>query len=327
MAGLQVTSSEFLTEVRISRRSHILLEGSRDRAFFTTMVQVANTGSELESTKRIVIDTAERIKSEGDIQGNRQKVETISALISNRTYADRFVGFVDREFRDFSWNTAILDKQKQQYHKGRLIWSRGHSIENYLFDYQVVQQVLYDCTPDGDTAVRALECLRENFAAVLAIGCALGLCAFEANALNVIRRTVHWRSIAFQEGKVAWDVDAWKVAMAQNSGLDASTRDELATQFTNWLKVIEVSDPIDVKWACDGHIGLNLIWNAYAQLIYHVRQHQSTTGPSATNQRNDLFNISDQARFNFLARRWAQNNKSPIQESPAMCFHLLESRT
>ena len=323
MAGLLLSYNEYLNQVRMSQQCHILLEGAQDKTLFSAMLEKERFWIEPTQCQEIVLSTADHIQSEDGIQGNREKVETICSRITDRFFAGRFAGFVDREFREFDCDATIQDKLKRQYRSGRLIWSRGHSIENYLLDFEVVEQTLRDCTDDTDTASIALGYLRDNFQRMLEIGCALGFCAFEASLLDVVRRTIDWESITLENGEVLWNIEKWKEHMSSQSKLDTETREQLANQFTDLLVITRASDPVDVRWACDGHIGLNLLWNTYASIVYHVRNHESLTGPNARNQRAHILGIPNHAKFNLLARQWSAITGAPTDETPALCFHLL----
>ena len=146
MSRLQLNYDEFINLVRMSKDSHILLEGSQDKAFFDILCQavgVISLGVNFQSPS-VAITTAEVIKSDSTILGNRDKVEKVSELIRGQPFQCRFVGFVDREFREFKFAKSIRDEVRAQRCVGRLIWSRGHSIENYMFDFDVIKEPLHD---------------------------------------------------------------------------------------------------------------------------------------------------------------------------------------
>ena len=304
---------------------HILLEGSQDKAFFEILLQTIEQVPKPARAGRIpvAITTSETIKSDTAGEGNRQKVERICKLVAYSSFRQRFVGFVDREFRKFTFGDRIDDNLATQRRLGRLVWSRGHSIENYVLDFEVVRQPLYDFSTNGQVALSALKRLQENFQTILNIACALGLAARDAHEMETVRRTVHWETVGFVDSTVRWDIDRWRVALVQHSHLTLETSDNLVRQFEHWLDAAQSSNPVDVRWACDGHIGLNLIWTAYARFIYDISGSEDGVGGKATNQRDALLGVNDNAKVNHLARRWAQTMAHTVTDTPRVCFDLV----
>ena len=181
MPGLEVTYNEFVNEVRMSTHPYILLEGSDDKSFFDILLDMArgSPGYQDVSLGTVAIETAERVKSDGLGEGNRQKVEKVAGLVAGTSFQERFVGFVDREFRKFRKGNMIADSLRAQRRVDRLVWSRGHSIENYLFDFQVFRVPLRDSSVDAETAETALVWLEQNFKEILGVACALGFAGIE----------------------------------------------------------------------------------------------------------------------------------------------------
>ena len=319
MQGLLLSYKEFIATVQMSRLPHILLEGSRDRGFFTRMCEVAlNTPPQTH----IAITTAEQIKSDVSGVGNRAKVENICELITQHTFRYRFVGFVDREFRKFTLRKYVCDDLRTHRCQGRLVWTRGHSIENYMFDFEVVKRPLMDFSIDDEIAVTALTTLKERFSDVIRIGCALGIVGLEQDQLGVVRRTVDWKTVRLVDGTFRWDIEQWKDALVERSALTASDRARLVDGFQRWYEIAGTSHPDDVRWACDGHIGLSLIWTAYARAIHDIAE-IGRSKPNAANQRAAILGVNPTAKFNHLARNWAELRGVNTEEAPVCCLDML----
>ena len=220
MAGLQVSYQAFVNWVKMSRKPHILLEGTRDKRFFDSFSitfadsEGGNVGT--NSRPRPAITTAESIRSDIPGEGNRDKVEKVCELVGSFSFGSRFVGFVDREYRKFRLDDRVEDKLKAQRRQGRLVWSRGHSIENYLFDFDTVRTPLRVCTPDPEIAQNALEVLRANFEEIVNIACSLGLAARDFGQMELVRRTVTWDLAVLSGPNVQWDTDKWRLALGQD---------------------------------------------------------------------------------------------------------------
>ena len=325
MPGLQVTYNEFVNEVRMSKCPYILLEGSDDKNYFDILLDTVRgyQGYQHRSRGTVAIETAERLKSGDYAEGNRQKVEHVSGLVAPTSFRDRFVGFVDRELRKFRTGQTITDSLRTQRRIDRLVWSRGHSIENYLFDFQVVRVPLHDSSPSTEIAEAALQCLEQHFQEILSVACALGFAGIEMGALSDVRRTVHFDPIMPPDSPMFWDVGVWRKRLVQHSSLNDQQSNALAMKFEQWLEVVRASDPSDVRWACDGHTGFRLIWEAYAQYVFCSSQSRPGVGPDAGNQRSAITVIPHHQKFNHFARSWATMTAYPAIETPFVCLELV----
>ena len=324
MARLQLTFREFISQVRMSKSSHILLEGTQDRSFFEILRQALFEGEDRHrSASYVAITTSESIKSEDVTVGNREKVEIISQLVNDTHYSERFIGFVDREYRDFVFSDTIGDNLLRQLISGRLIWSRGHSIENYMLDFDVVRDPLYDCSPNGEIAQTALELLQQNFSVILNAACAIGLAGLKLNQLETVRRTIHWNSLRMNDSILHWDTERWATSLKQHSDLDSQIRSDLVREFEHWFGIARVSDSNIVRWACDGHTAMRLVWAAYSKLVFEVRRSECGIGAKAANQRDSVFRIENNARFNHFARSWARIMSTDYVDTPKVCFDMV----
>lgn len=329
MPGLQWTYREFINSVRMSRFSYILLEGTQDKSFFeilrkSLLERLGNDGTRILN---ITIETAEIIRSEVPGVGNRQKVENICALVNGKSFQGRIVGFVDREFREFDFAGKINDKLGAQLQSGRLLWSRGHSIENYLFDFEVVRDSFYYFTEDLQVANRALQRLEESFIPMLRIGCALSLAASELSSLEKVRGTVSWQVIDSSHSPIRLDLSKWKSMLVQQRLLTVEDAETIAERFEHWHLVASSSSYAEVRWACDGHMGFKLMWAVYASLVHDVRQREVDSGRSANNQRDSIVRISESIKFNHLADSWTKTNSFSDSDSPWACFQLIGFNT
>ena len=191
-----------------------------------------------------------------------------------------------------------------------------------MFDFEVIEPSLHDSSKNDEIALEALTVLREQFAEVIGIACALGLVAFEYCLLNVVRRTVNWETIQFVDGKLKWDIDKWKNRLEIHSNLKQSERETLGVGYQRCLEMTKVSSPEDVRWACDGHIGMKLIWAAYARLVNDIASMTPGVKPNPSNQRESVLSGNERIRFNSVARKWAQTS-ARNNNSPMFCLDLI----
>ena len=175
VAKINYTPAEYRNILRMTRRTHLLVEGKMDKRFFSTLIDewrqedlvgVSTSGFDVD------IDTAETLIEFLPPLGNREKVEIICQEVAKTDFAVRLVGFVDREYREFCANPGELEDTIRGHHiEGRLIWSRGHSFENYFFDTDVLHTPLRDsCTADNTEV--ALVLLKRVLPSLLRIACA-----------------------------------------------------------------------------------------------------------------------------------------------------------
>ena len=323
MSGLPLTYRDFVRRVRMSREPHILLEGSQDKRFFQTLHRNSYENREYVVAPKVAIVTAESIGSDGQGAGNREKVEIVAQLMSDTSFKDRFVGFVDREFREFSFSDVITDNLLKQNVIDRLIWSRGHSIENYMLDFDVVKESLYDFSQNGETAQKALSKLQRNFQSLLTIACAIGLAAAKLGYLKAARGTINWNIFRLNESTLQLDTERWRNTLSNHSSLNSQESLVLVNEFESCFDMSVSSGIDEVRWACDGHTGMRCIWAAYARLIFEISKSEDDGGPKAETQRDAVLSAPESVRFNHFARKWARANTSKSVDTPKTCFEMV----
>ena len=320
--GLYYTYLDFVTNIRMSNDSFILVEGSGDKNFFETLQW--NARIEQRSMPCAAVVSAEIIRSDHSGDGNRTKVERICELIEGEPFAYRLVGFVDREFRSFRFGPSIEDDLKAQRDVGRLVWSRGHSIENYFFELDTAVHPLYACTPTASVAESSLDLLRANFARIMNIACAIGLAANDINQLQNVRGSIDVAPFTVRDSTIDWEIDKWKTRLT-NTPLPSHLIGALVDRYEHWLEVSRRSDAENVRWSCDGHIGLKMIWSAYAAFVFETRQRSDVPGPNASNQRSAVLSVREQVRFNQMAINWARIYSVDGLETPWLCFDKIRA--
>jgi hypothetical protein len=204
--------------------------------------------------------------------GNREKVETICKQVENKSYSDRLVGFVDREFRGFVINdNIIIDSLNFHKVQGRLVWSRGHSVENYFFDFSVLRESLRDLS-DTEWFSDALDLFEKLIDSTMRSACAASLTGNEignCGNFKLIKKSINWEMIEIYDSKVMILLDKWEKSL-----LDKKANPELAQQIISryqyWLKIIDSTTLNDIQWICHGHIGISVIWSVYTFCVYDI---------------------------------------------------------
>ena len=165
MNTTQYKPHEYKQYLQMDHQKHLLVEGRDDYFFFQALFDEF-LGTEWRDTHNIVIDKAESLISFADnSKGNREKVEHTIEATCTAFPQNKLAGFVDREFRKFEWETKLIDQIKKHHKDGQLVWARGHSIENYFLDADILRAPFRDVS--GEIFKKAHDLFRQNIQAYL----------------------------------------------------------------------------------------------------------------------------------------------------------------
>lgn len=258
----QFDPASYRRYVQISDQKHILVEGKDDRKILKRLWHdfAAHTRKS-DKIEEIVFDTAEKIKNFPSGTGNnREKVQDICESMSDKTYVKKFVGFIDRELYQFSWEETDILQDHLQCHdiEGRLVRSRGHSIENYLFEFKTFKKPLslFSTTP---YAHQALQQFQHIFDAVLRYACAVSLAAAKLQVIQRINATMEWRFIEISTASVRFRFDRWAKKLVDNRGFSNTQIATLKHYYDAYYRLAEQSTVEIVRWICHGHLGFDFL--------------------------------------------------------------------
>ncbi|MEA2597684.1 MAG: hypothetical protein QOF01_4153 [Thermomicrobiales bacterium] len=255
-------------KLRITSSSVILVEGDQDKQAFRVLIAEArDAGWRLD--RDVTIDAAESIiAGEEGVTNNREKVERVFEGLTDSLTLGRVVGFVDREYRGFDLE-APMDDIGAHYRVGRhVVWSRGHSIENYFFDYMTIRQTIraVAVTERYDDAIRMLEAAFDD---LLCLACAIGLAGREHNRLSMLSATIDPASIVISDLGVDMVNDVWFDKLLRQ-GCDQARARSIIDSYKAWRAKLAAVSLETVRWLCHGHIGFRVIWAAYGHCILFV---------------------------------------------------------
>ncbi len=306
---MQYNLQDYLNSVQMSGRKHLLVEGKYDRQFFRIFL---NT---FISHIKVDIDTAESLSSPEIVGGNRQKVEKVTEIVNFKEYASRFVGFVDREYDEFDLE-EIADNLKCHNQISRLVWSRGHSIENYFFDYQIIHESLL-----GLSSVECFDRAIKNFATcfekTIQIACAFGLTGREMSKIEIIRSSIHSDLFNIRNSEIVLQVEKWENALRKRKFTEEEVLQTL-NSFQSWLEKLANINFETVRWLCDGHSGIEIIWAIFHRCVF------TNASENSKNEADKIYKVPEDARFQTLTS-WVVR-KAKINESiyPCEVLNLLE---
>lgn len=321
-------ASAYVSGIKLSKMPILLVEGQSDVKFFECLHNALN----LEDVR---IDDA-NFKIPGGRENRRRNVEYVSAdIVANHPqFADRFIGFADREFDCFDIEQdSIVDHVNSQRHTGRLVYSRGHSIENYVFDYNLIVDVLESCYPISSSyRATAIGYIKDYFDQIICIACAVSLAAKEMQRLHRISEALsNFQAWDNDTRIVSYNGDARSVKLNPDGFSARILRNAVAPEeeegfferYNHYLEIINGTENREtIRWVCHGHIGLHIIRIAYAMFIYY-----SWDAALQTRQANPpISQIDSMLRsWNWITDRntsWIQYYSSQVDKniSPAYCF-------
>ncbi|MFM7889045.1 MAG: hypothetical protein ACKPCM_20640 [Pseudanabaena sp.] len=292
----------------MSGRKHLLVEGKYDQQFFRIFL---NT---FMSHTKVDIDTAENLSDPEIIVGNRQKVEKVAKIIQLKEYASKFVAFVDREYREFDLE-VVADKLECHNQIFRLVWSRGHSIENYFFDYQIIYESLLGLS-SVECFDKAIKDFADCFEKTIRIACALGLTGNEVQKTEMIRKSIHSDLFKIQNSEIVLQVEQWENSLKKRKFTEEEVL-KAVNSFQRWLQKLTDVSFETVQWLCDGHSGIEIIWAVYHRCVFN------NTSENARNEADKIYKVPEDARFQTLTSWLFRRAKTKESIYPYEVLNLL----
>jgi hypothetical protein len=329
MNGLQLTPEEYVTEISMSEDRFLLLEGSDDEDFFILIRNYLRKNDaqisveRLDLFKSIVIETAERI--EGEL-GNRAKIEKICELVAQEpsNINNRVLGFVDREFREFEYSHYLKDHIKTHKINNRLIWSRGHSIENYFFEISTLKEAFNNYLVSSFYQ-EAFEIFESKFNHTLRIACALSLAGLSENLLKPIARSLDWECIDITSTSLKINLEEWSDILNKKFNLDQLRIRNLFNKFETYLNRTDQCDIETSRWLSHGHIGFNFMFVVYSKCLFIATSSDQRKNPR---EEADKVKKNKDTRFPTVANAWIRSQSVEFQgndthDFPIRCFWKL----
>lgn len=324
--GFNYLPSEYKNLVKMSSGKHLLVEGKDDKRCFEHLFDVFGISVTLARLNNsLIIDTAENLISfpDGEPIGNRDKVERIAAMINDQAYKNKFIGFVDREFRGYDFSDQnISDRIQTHFVDGRLIWSRGHSIENYCFNIDAIVGTLQDntCAPYYREAI---ECFAGIFNSVICLACAAGIVGFQMSMLKDMRGILGKDEIVIEDAhSLALNASACISKLSERTGMRCEEAEQVVCDINRYQASLDNVDFNLVRWACDGHLGRKLMWEAYRLCVHEVGK-RFVGEPRAHKDACQVMKQDDASRFYSISRAWAERAVRGNLEYPDPVISML----
>ena len=336
----------------------LLVEGRQDKAFFECLKAeiVKRTGNNLPI--KVVHADDHTVKSRvGYIKNNRERIQAIADAISklendadidNRKVFNKFMGFVDSEFERYalSDNLHIIPNQQAPNRKGNsLRMTLGHSLENYFFQFDLMEEQLKRYCNAPEFSDSALARLKLHFSEIISIACAVSLAARDEQCIQTVTRTLnrsHWRILVHKDSSnpsIELDRERFKDCIEsyilepddeheERSTWNPSWEEEKATRFfdklEDYLKVEQQPDA--ERWLCHGHIGMRLIRYAYAMLMWKTSGYSEPHPACIQEVFTDEPWIDQDKDKEHLWVEIYSHPKDGVDDVPSSCFFELERK-
>ena len=319
--------SEYRLYLQQSKKHHLLVEGSTDKRLFGRLLE------ELYGKDHgIMVDSAEQlIECSASNAGNAGAVEDMCASVSGKPYADLLVGFVDREYRDFDTNEALRDQISKHKVVGRLVWSRGHSIENYYFDFSMLEEPLrtFSVTEYFDEALRLFKGI---FEATIRLACAVSLVEADALHLGLIKKLDIVRDSVLSDNNkrksalmidedISLDFITVQENLVQKYNLSLEVATKVTTKLQSYLGRVESADFDVVRWLCRGHTGFRFVWRVYGYCVFTVCSRKQGVDPNK--EASHALSADEALRFNICAESWVRKSLGNQNAYPLEVLRLL----
>lgn len=338
----------YIRAVRMRGNPILLVEGKEDKAFFECLK--ARIGPQVAIDVRTANDFDIRLRSVG-MDNNRQKVRDVADAISKlennaktRAIFNKFLGFVDSEFERYAVRDNLITPiQEPPDRRGNsLRRTKGHSVENYFFQFDLMEQQLRRYCNDPEFSDSALAYLKRHFGEIISIACAVSLAAHDARFIRTVRKTLnrsHWLILVHNDStNPSIELDRKKFEDCIESYIlepddedkpswNPSRERRKATRFfaklEDYLKIKQQPDA--ERWLCHGHIGMSLIRYAYAMLMWKASGY-AEPHPACIQEVFIGDSIDQNKDKEHLWVEIYSNPKDDADDVPRSCFDELERR-
>jgi len=305
------------------KNKHILVEGKDDKYLIEKLCRDFLAKNNQHTT--ILVDSAENlVKGDESIEfaNNRDKVKFIADSVNGKSYANGFIGFVDRELDKFAWDYECISELQDIINSHdiieRLVLSRGHSIENYIFDLSILCKVLEILTTTTN-ANQCIDLFKETFQATLRIACAVGLAATKAKVLSKVNSTIDYKMLEISSPtEVDFKFDDWVKKLVARK-ISTTQEQNLRSHYNIYNQQVARTSISLVRWICHGHIGYDFLRALYERCILQIC-------PSKQEETQELSQISwvPQEKIFYTFINYSIQN--PLQDQcdyPKAIFELL----
>lgn len=298
-----------------SRTTHtVCVEGKNDHtAVKHCLMKMCGMRDHLNG--KYVIDTMDIIESDTAVYGNKDKLIRICRKMIGTGYEHKISALVDREYDCFDIADEEVDKRPCHHIENDILFfTRGHSLENYLFDADYIISFIEFNFPTkivGNHRTLIQECwpIMLQFIAALTISIHEYNCCTRTRGLF---KMDDWRYA--NEGKIEIDRDSVTTSLLSR-GISITDVNSILSRAIMLIPIFEKKDNI-ARWISHGHVGMDLICGAVARILSICGVDEETC--------NDLHGHKE-TRLKFLIEEWMRNADESEALFPVTFFHRIMS--
>jgi hypothetical protein len=289
----------YLAAVTMRTVRTLLVEGVSDSRIYSSLVEALRGAN----SARVYVDNAQMIRAHEGL-GNRELVERIhSEAIAEGVPLH---SIVDREFREFDLDPTVVDKLSRHHAAAiGLLWTRGHSVESYLFVARYVTECLKFLWPEH-VSLEAREAVSRSFDRILRASAAFGLAAKVSGLLSrssgLLSRS-SWTDVA-QPRLAETTIEAKFVERGCGPESVLVFREALS-RFTELLEREEISLS---RWVAHGHVAAEGVWTGVSFVVAEHCDNESSVSAIAHGQGD--------AKLRLLAGWWADSVREGLDQGP-----------
>jgi len=316
--------NQYQAVLRMQSRGKIrlLVEGEEDRKVFKRLISVAADHKDCPGEFRdsIVVDISdyliktERLKQSQTSEniGAREKVEIVCQSIDGKEYASKLIGFVDREFRGFEIDEVVIDSIASHRVENRLIWSRGHSIENYFFEKAAMKSWVLGLLEQEwfDDVIASIDIF---FDPALLYACAVSLAVRDISQrerleklTEKVDRSIDYELLVIDSSVLHFDYDEWVKRLQSRQNLPSNVAEAIISQTKKWVNRLSDADSETHRWLCRGHTGMKVLGAWLDSCTFYANPSYRLNSKEGPKKYLGQSNVSDPKRFISFTSIWIQ---------------------
>lgn len=264
--------------------------------------------------QKYVIDTMEIIESDGVTYGNKDKLLKIHECIVGTPTANNVSMFADREYSYFDINNIEIDSKPIHIKESDILWyTRGHSIENYLFEPNFYIKYLEFNHPD-QLLGNYKNLINDNWQNILDSSASLTYSIHEHNLCTKSKGLFcynDWQMVSAD--KIVINTNSVKLQLLTR-GIPQNKVDSILSRAAALQPIL--SKKTVTKWIIHGHIGLDLLCGAIGCVLLSLGTSEhicNAIGGNCT------------VKFKYLVSQWYLNSTAKPEEFPIKLFQRIEN--
>ena len=205
--SLELSLEQYLTNVKMSKKCRILVEGKTDKSHFTNLLHI-KIDNKLK--RKVKIDTAEQLKGDSrkTAKCNRAQIEEIYEKTKGDEQYNNLFLLCDREFKNFDIGDYISEQIDISIENSNLYLTEGHSFENYFFLEDVLINAFSYLT-SYEFKNEAIELFKNNFDEIFNIVSNISLTAKAIEIAKYPNGHIKWDHFSISNDLINFSIEDW----------------------------------------------------------------------------------------------------------------------